>query len=78
MTCAETAGSIHARSNRVKVLVHDGFGLWLAARRLNRGRFAWGDKTHGAGTTLSAEQLQALLIGLPWQGLGPGAVITML
>jgi hypothetical protein len=28
--------------------------------------------------TLSAEQLQALLIGLPWQGLGPSAVITML
>jgi len=62
----------------MKVLVHDGFGLWLAARRLNRGRFAWGDKTHGARTTLSAEQLQALLIGLPWQGLGSGAVITML
>ena len=68
----------NARSNRMKVLVHDGFGLWLAARRLNRGRFAWGDQTHGARATLSAEQLQALLIGLPWQGLGPGAVITML
>jgi transposase len=68
----------NARSNRMKVLVHDGFGLWLAARRLNRGRFAWGDKTHGARTTLSAEQLQALIIGLPWQGLGPSAVITML
>ncbi|MCO2302513.1 IS66 family insertion sequence element accessory protein TnpB [Pseudomonas aeruginosa] len=25
------------RANRVKVLVHDGFGIWLAARRLNRG-----------------------------------------
>ena len=36
------------------------FGLWLAARRLNRGRFAWGDKTHGARATLSAEQLQQL------------------
>jgi len=68
----------NARSNRMKVLVHDGLGLWLAARRLNRGRFAWGDQAHGARATLSAEQLQALLIGLPWQGLGPGAVITML
>jgi len=30
----------------MKVLVHDGFGLWLAARRLNRGRFAWGAHAH--------------------------------
>ncbi|MEN1743130.1 IS66 family insertion sequence element accessory protein TnpB, partial [Pseudomonas aeruginosa] len=29
------------RANRMKVLVHDGFGIWLAARRLNRGRLAW-------------------------------------
>ena len=25
------------RANRMKVLVHDGFGIWLAARRLNQG-----------------------------------------
>ncbi len=36
------AGQCNSVSNRMKVLVHDGFGLWLAARRLNRGRFAWG------------------------------------
>ncbi|WP_420893459.1 hypothetical protein [Pseudomonas orientalis] len=23
----------------MKVLVHDGFGIWLAARRLNQGKF---------------------------------------
>jgi transposase len=68
----------NARSNRMKVLVHDGFGLWLAARRLNRGRFAWGDQTHDPQVTLNAEQLQALVLGLPWQRLGPGAVITTL
>jgi transposase len=27
------------RANRMKVLVHDGIGVWLAARRLNQGRF---------------------------------------
>ncbi|VVN98810.1 IS66 family insertion sequence element accessory protein TnpB [Pseudomonas fluorescens] len=27
------------RANRMKVLVHDGVGIWLAARRLNQGRF---------------------------------------
>ncbi|WP_316697441.1 IS66 family insertion sequence element accessory protein TnpB, partial [Ralstonia mannitolilytica] len=26
-------------STRMKVLVYDGFGIWLAARRLNKGRF---------------------------------------
>lgn len=25
------------RANRMKILVHDGFGIWLAARRLNEG-----------------------------------------
>jgi hypothetical protein len=25
----------------MKVLVHDGIGVWLAARRLNAGRFVW-------------------------------------
>jgi transposase len=29
------------RANRMKVLVHDGIGVWLAARRLNSGRFVW-------------------------------------
>ena len=31
------------RANRMKVLVHDGFGIWLCARRLHRGRFVLGD-----------------------------------
>lgn len=29
------------RANRMKILVHDGIGVWLAARRLNAGKFAW-------------------------------------
>lgn len=31
------------RANRIKVLVHDGFGLWLATRRLHQGGFVWPD-----------------------------------
>lgn len=27
----------------MKVLVYDGFGIWLATRRLNKGRFVWTD-----------------------------------
>ncbi|MDL9998324.1 IS66 family insertion sequence element accessory protein TnpB [Variovorax sp. J22P240] len=30
------------RANRMKVLVHDGIGVWLAARRLNAGKFVCG------------------------------------
>ena len=29
------------RGNRMKVLVHDGPGIWLAARRLHQGKFVW-------------------------------------
>jgi transposase len=29
------------RASRMKVLVHDGIGVWLAARRLNQGKFVW-------------------------------------
>ena len=54
------------RSNRVKVLVHDGIGIWLCARRLHRGRFFWAGADAGPRMTISHEQLQALLLGLPW------------
>ncbi|WP_447652284.1 IS66 family insertion sequence element accessory protein TnpB [Pseudomonas abietaniphila] len=36
------------RANRMKVLVHDGFGIWLAARRLNQGKFHWPGIRRGA------------------------------
>lgn len=62
------------RATRIKVLVHDGFGVWLAARRLNQGRFCWPEP--GAHhMVLSPEQMSALVLGLPWQRLGAAAVI---
>jgi transposase len=30
---------VNKRTNRMKVLVHDGFGLWLCARKLYEGSF---------------------------------------
>ncbi|AEC21719.1 hypothetical protein PT7_3179 [Pusillimonas sp. T7-7] len=56
------------RANRLKVLVHDGMGVWLAARRLHQGRFTW-PRPDAADQRLSQEQLQALVIGLPWHRL---------
>jgi len=29
------------RGHRMKVLVHDGLGIWLCARRLEQGKFHW-------------------------------------
>ena len=68
---------INKRANRMKVLVHDGIGVWLAARRLNRGKFVW---PKDAGTTLSLThpQLDALVLGLPWQRIGEAGVIHLL
>ncbi|MGE3703271.1 MAG: IS66 family insertion sequence element accessory protein TnpB [Hyphomicrobiaceae bacterium] len=63
------------RATRLKVLVHDGFGLWLCARRLHQGKFSWA--TIGASVPLTQEQLQALVLGLPWHRLGEVASIRV-
>lgn len=65
------------RANRMKVLVHDGIGIWLAARRLHTGKFAWPVDVTGT-VTLSREQFDALVLGLPWQRLGEAGVIRVL
>ena len=65
------------RANRMKVLVHDGIGVWLAARRLNSGKFVWPQDV-GSTLTLTRTQLDALVLGLPWQRLGEAGIITVL
>jgi transposase len=65
------------RSSRLKVLVHDGIGIWLAARRLHQGRFIWPGGGCGAQQSLTREQLDALVLGLPWQRVGEAGVITL-
>ncbi len=63
------------RANRMKVLVHDGIGVWLAARRLNVGRFVW--PKDGSTLSLTQPQMDALVLGLPWQRIGEAGVITV-
>jgi transposase len=65
------------RCDRMKVLVHDGIGVWLAARRLNVGKFIW-PKDGSQTLVLSQPQLDALVLGLPWQRIGEAGVITVL
>lgn len=68
----------NARRTRIKLLVHDGFGVWCAARRLNQGRFLWPDTDAGAPglPQLTREQFDALVLGLPWQRLEHMRLIT--
>lgn len=70
----------NARGTRIKLLVHDGFGVWCAARRLNQGRFMW-PRTGAspvAPAALTRQQFDALVLGLPWQRLEQMRVITHL
>lgn len=66
------------RANRMKVLVHDGIGVWLAARRLNGGKFTWVEAARGPHKALDTEQWQALVLGLPWQHVGAAGAISVL
>ena len=66
------------RANRMKVLVHDGIGIWLCARRLHQGSFTWAESRLGTRLELTHEQLRALTIGLPWHRIGEGATIRVL
>lgn len=49
------------RANRMKVLVHDGIGVWLAARRLHEGKLVWpkdsGSTLRRAGAGLGEQAL---------------------
>ena len=65
------------RANRMKVLVHDGIGFWLAARRLHQGHFVWPNVAAQTHITLSRPQLDALVLGLPWSRIGEGGIITV-
>ena len=53
------------RADRVKLIVWDGTGLCLLAKRLEQGRFRWPPIEDGM-MKLSAVQLAALLEGAEW------------
>jgi transposase len=52
--------------NLVKILWHDGLGMSLYAKRLERGRFIWPAPANGA-VAISAAQLSYMLDGIDWR-----------
>jgi len=55
----------NAQRNRLKLLCWDGSGLWVCAKRLEKGRFRWPPVTSGQSrVVLSHEELAMLLGGI--------------
>src|SRR5512136_733596 len=49
------------KRNRIKLLYFDGSGVWVCAKRLGRGRFAWPQTTEPGALRILAEELTLLL-----------------
>ena len=50
----------------IKILWHDGIGISLYAKRLERGRFIWPSATAGV-VLISSSQLAYMLDGIDWR-----------
>jgi len=55
-----------ARGYLIKILWHDGIGMSLYAKRLEKGRFIWPSATDGV-VAISAAQLAYMLEGIDWR-----------
>ena len=56
------------RGDLVKVLWHDGVGMSLYAKRLDRGRFIWPSAADGV-VAITASQMVCLLEAIDWRNL---------
>jgi transposase len=54
------------RGDLVKILWHDGLGMSLYAKRLERGRFIWPSPADGV-VSISGSQLAYMLEGIDWR-----------
>jgi len=61
---------INKNRNRIKLLYFDGTGLWVAAKRLEKGRFSWPTASEPGQRRikLHPEALQLLLDGVDLRG----------
>jgi transposase len=55
-----------ARGDLIKILWHDGIGMSLYAKRLEKSRFTWPSPSEGV-VAISAAQLGYMLEGIDWR-----------
>lgn len=58
----------NASRNRLKLLLWDGSGLWVCAKRLERGRFSWDWTAEETSAVVTHEYLSLLLGGIDLKG----------
>ena len=69
LLCSPLSGHVflfcNAQRNRLKLMVWDGSGLWVCAKRLEKGRYSWPQAGDAQGkVVLSHEELALLLSGI--------------
>ena len=68
LQCEPMSGHIflftNAQHNRLKLLFWDGSGLWVCAKRLEKGRFRWPAAQDGGCMVMRPEELAMLVNGL--------------
>jgi transposase len=67
LLCEPLSGHVflfsNARRNRLKLLLWDGSGLWVCAKRLEKGRFRWPEAAAGQPKVVLSHEELALLLG---------------
>ena len=67
LLCEPLSGHVflfaNAQRNRLKLLFWDGSGLWVCAKRLEKGRFRWPEAADGQAKVVVSHEEMALLLG---------------
>lgn len=67
LECDPTSGHVflftNSRRNRLKLVVYDGSGLWVCAKKLDGGRFRWPDADRAVKKIVLSHEELALLLG---------------
>ena len=67
LSCEPLSGHVfvfsNARRNRLKLLFWDGSGLWVCAKRLEKGCFRWPEAAGGQAKIVLTHEELALLLG---------------